>query len=649
MHSFDGALMDPGEVIFIDPYTEETYHVPLMPNNQGERDVSVSHISTYPAKQVMGDWLRSDHDVLSSFVQSDWTGGGQIWNSDEGADLNRFWFGTLGTRHPGQTTLPLRSYYHEADDDPDGLKLAIPMADYGQEFYASFGLDLCTVTDQAAVIKATLDHVPVARKSGVFTGTSGQTRLYIPMGSHGYQHWNGVTLSALLTDVEPIDFQEWDDKLYALQLNGEVYESLTGEGDWQLKFSVPPDSDPRGITVFYDAQNKPTIYVITRKAVYAADLSLGKAYRTKLDPPPHADAGLAVADWREDLYVSYGIGVHQYTGDSIIAMGLDRNDGIPQWLNGRICSMAKGYNGLYCLIQGYQGVEEMLDPSFITDLSWYDFYMSPSSSQPALMMWDGVGWHSVWIPENALRQPTSLYISSQPGHERLWWGIGNRLYWQDVHHMYYNPAQRMPSAEYEEDGWLETSIYDYSMDGQEKIFYALEVMCNSVSSTERIIVEYKIDNDPWVQLPHIDSAPPRDRKVFKIGEKGMFPDHLTPRFDGTPFIDIRFRIRMERGLDSTRTPVLESIASIFHKVMGPLKAYSMVTGLSSEHENREYKGRSMVEITQFLDRMVASRYLVPMGYGGRWRNVRFAGSSGTDQDGVSQSGIRTISVLEVQE
>lgn len=646
MYEFSGANIEEKEILFLDPETNESYHIPLyMAERVETASVSVSHISTYPPRQLMGDWTRSDHEVVSSYTQSDFTGGGQIWDADEGSDLNRFWFGSLGTRHPGQMTLPLKSYYHE---DPEDANLAIPLGDYGIDFYAAFGNKLVTATDVSHTEVAELEHVPVAKPSVVFTGTSNDPKLFIAMGPHGYQSWDGLNLSQLDTDVKPIQFLEWDEKLYALQGNGEVYESLTGHGDWDLKFRVPPQAEPRGLVEFYDAQDTPIPYVVCRNGVYAIDMSIGKAYKTKLDPPPHGDAGLAAATWREDLYVSYGIGVHQYTNNSIVAMGLDRDDGVPQWMDGRIASMASGYNGMYALVQGVQLPTAYLEPSFITDLSWHDFYMSPSRSQPVLMMWDGNGWHAVWVPEDATRQPTSLVISTQSGRERLWWGVGNRLYWQDVHHMYYNPKQRQPDATYEKSGWIETSIYDYSMKGQEKILHQIEAMASNCSPTERIIIEYKRDEGNWVQLPQITSDTFTHKHLFKIGPKGMFPDNVTPRFDGEPFVNLRIRIRMERDPDdSSKTPILESFSSVFHKLMSPFKAFSAVIGIPHSHSNREYKGRTQVELIRFVDRMVTAKTMVPMCYGGQWRSVRFAGANGEDHDGVDLSGTRTISVLEV--
>ncbi len=643
--SYTGANQDPNEIIFMDPDTDEVYHVPLYREGKDVNpSVEVSNISTYPPRQLMGDWTRNAHEVVSSFIQSDFTGGGQIRDADEGADLNRFWFGTLGTRHPGQMTLPLRSPFHE---DPEEENIAIPLGDHGIDFYASFGKRLVRVTDVAVTDVDELEHVPVAKPAVRFTGSSGQTRLYIPMGSHGYQHWNGAALSSLIDDVAPIEFCEWDNKLYALQSNGEIYESLDGETGWTLKTSVPPDSEPRGMLVFYNASDDPTIYVICRRGVFSIDMSLGKAYKTKLDPPPHGDAGLAAITWREDLYVSYGIGVHQYTGDSIIAMGLDRNDGVPRWLDGRICSMASGYSAMYALVQGYQAAEATLEPSFITDLSWHDFYMSPSSTRPALMMWDSFGWHSAWVPENNTRQPTSLLISTQTGRERLWWGVGNRLYWQDVWHQYYNPEQRQPDAQYEESGWLETSLYDYSMNGQEKIFQAIEVMAHSCTNDEKIMVDYQLDNGPWVRIAEITQDTVNRLHQFKIGHNGFFPDAVTERFDATPFIDLQVRIMMERGSDPTKTPVLESLGILFQKVMSPLRAFSAVIGIPEDVTiGREHKGRTQAEIVAFLDRMVHMNKLIPMCYAGKWRSVRFAGSNGTDHSGVEFTGFRTISVLE---
>lgn len=638
--TFGGSHLDEKEVLLLHPETNEPFHIPLDPEDPR---VHVSHVGTYPPKQVIGDWTRADHEVLSSWVQSEFVGGGQMEHADEAADQSRFWFGTLETRHPYQMALPLRTLKHE------GEGTAIPLGDLNGQFYAAFGTTLCRVTATTVVEVAELEQVPMPKPALAFTGHTNQTRLYIPMGSHGYQIFDGATLSSLITEIAPIQFLEWDEKIYGLDADGVLWESLEGEGDWSEKLRVHRDNEVRGMIVFYDKQDNPTPHIISRRAVYGCDMSLGKAYRTELDPPPHHDAGLAAAKWRTDLYVSYGVGVHQYTGQSIIAMGLDRDYGLPRELRGAIVSMAEGYNGLYALVRGSTvpvGGEHV--QGLITDAGWHDLYVPPGNARSAVMMWDGFGWSTVWLSDDTKNAPSSMVISTAPGFERLWWGYGNTLLYQDVHHMYYNPVQRPEEVEYAEEGWLTTATLDFSMAGTKKILHQIELMTRNVTSTETIAVEYRVDSGSWKPLGTVTVQPEDKRTIFRVGANGTFPDGQTPRFDGEPFNDLTLRFRFKRGADPSKTPLLESYAVIYHKLMGGLIAFQFSTPLGLPRF-AEYKNHTAGEILAFFEECITAEKLVPFLYAGKWRNVRFAGASGDNRDGVLYSGNRIVSLLEVLE
>ncbi len=636
--TFQGRFLEEKEVLFLDPDTNEPFHVPL---NKDNPVVNVSHIGTYPPKQVMGDWTRADHEVLSSYVQADFVGGGQVRYADEATDQSRFWFGNLSTLHPYQTALPLETGAHLGDG------VAIPLGDFNGSFYAAFGTRLVRATHTTITDIDDLAEVPMSKPGVAFTGTHGTSRFFIPMGSHGYQIFDGATLSPLITDVLPIQFLEWDNKLYALQATGELFESLDGESDWVEKLAIPPEAEARGLIEFYDRQDNPTIHIYSRRAVYGCDLSLGKAYRTELDPPPHHDAALGASKWRTDLYVSYGVGVHQYTGNSIIAMGLDRNAGLPKELKGAITSLAEGYNGLYALVRGTSVLEEdAATQTLITDGGWHDIYLPPTRSQSAVMMWDSFGWSTVWLSEDTNNAPSSLLISTASGAERLWWGYGKTLHFQDIHHMYYNPEQRPEGVRYAKEGWMELSTMDFAMAGQTKILYALEVMTKNLTTTETVQLEYRIDDGDWIPLPVLRTQPLGKKTVFYMGENGTFPDGLTPRFDGVPFNDLTLRVNLARGDDPSKTPILESVAVVYHKLMGSLLAYQLQTPLGSD-EFKVWKNHTAPEVINFLHRMVSGKKLVPMLYAGKWRSVRFAGVSGDNTDGMDFSGNRLVSVLEV--
>ena len=633
----------PNEVLFMHPITNEFWHLPLVPRGNQDtemvRKIKMSGIGTFPPKEVQNDWTRSHHEVNSSYTQSDTTGGGQIYEVDEAVDGSRFWFATADTQYMRQVVLPRLAHDVEGLTGP-----IICLGDYGSTFIVSANQDLYTIAADgtATDLNKTLAAAPKEREGIAFKGTHTTLTFYIAVEG-GYQTWDGTTLSALITTCKPVDWAEWDNKLFGIQADGKLMESPDGQsGTWTSPVIIDARYTPTHLVDFFDKQDEPCLHIITRSAVFAVDRANSKALKTQLHPPRHPHAADAATVFRTDLFVSYGMGVDQYTGQSIIPFGMDRDFGMPYEFRGNIRCMVDGYNGLYAMVNGGQITADW--PEVTTSVSRHMIAMPVQGSPTVIMMNNMNGWHTVWSSGQNVDDPTNMAFSNANDTFRLYWGIGDSLKYMDFPTALFNPIQRDPDWEFAEEAYIEYGALDFSTTGMMKIMESVEIRSKEVTSTETLTVEYSADGGPWVSMGTISTQPQLGTTKLKFGANGLFPDNITPRYDGVSADSVRVRVRLARGSNTRSTPILESMSIVFQKLMGKLNGYEFTVDCT---RNNGANGKTNKEIQDFLSELIDIGRLIPFYHQGEWKSVRLAGVSGEDDTGTDIKGDRNVALLEV--
>lgn len=630
-----------GEVILGTDANGDYVHLPLM-ERQGY-GINMSVLGVYPPKQIIGDFTRDSHQLLSSYIQSSFIGGGQIGTSQEATDQERFWYATLETRYPRALTLaPLTATV--SGPNTSGAR---PLGDYGTATLASYGAVLRLVESGTASGGANLTATPV-NKGTQFAGTS-TSRFFIPLGASGIDVWDG----AAVTNIAGVTAQSltvFDQKLYAVQTNGQIKYSLDGTAWTDTGLKVDATHTPRHIVTFYDRQDNPCLHVITDTDVWAIDASAPNIYRTELQYPRHPYQGLAATVWRTDLYVSVGTGLHRYTGSVITSAGVDRDEGLPRAFAGYYVDLTSGYNGLYALIKGLDqsGGESSEEQTLDLGDGGDGWYVPASTGGASVMVWDGMGWHTLWTATDVTSSGiTSIYVSGGGTNQyRLWWGCAGDLYYQDLPLIYQNPKQ-LPTGSYATTGYLETPWLDMSMTGTSKILASIEIDTLNCSSTNYIDVSYGLDSDG--SMTYLGRITSNGHARFQFGSSGSLPDGDTTRYRGASFERIKLRFEFARNAAvSTSSPLMESFAVVYLKKMGKLKAWEFVVDLDRIPDTG-YKGRGRQEIIDFLEDIVDDTEFVPFCPGSRWYNVKVSGVSGLDVTGVASSGSRRVNVVEAME
>jgi hypothetical protein len=614
---------------------------------RGRVEYNVINISGPKVNQ--GEPGPDDHPVLSTHVQRNTIGGGQIWRNDPSADVNRFWWARALTQWPDAITLPWD--YTEVATPTDGvdpLEGEVWVHGYHLgEVVASWG-DIGRTYDftdgDFETTDITLASTPVGRGT-VFVPQTGAEKgnalLYFPLGAQGYDYWDGSGAVVHGTELA-VDFEVWDSKLYVLTTTGIVRYTIDGVTWVDIsatdELRLPDGSTPKKLCSYYfDAGSPfPSLHLVTDEAVWLVDVDNQVLHRTDLQFPQHPHQGDAAAVWRGDLHVSVGTGVHRTNGSLITTMGLDRDNGLPEEFNGNIVDFAPEYNGLYALLEGAALDAETGDDDYemLTGPTGPSLYGSVGQSNSLLMVWNGFGWHYVW--HGAGLAPTSVVVASAEGTYRVWWAAGGSVWYQDLPISFFAPKEP-GTATYRPTGEFETSWINWGWLGMPKILKLIELQTLGCSEDETITVSYKLDSDDaaWVQVGVISSD---GEHAFKTGQDA------DGRYVGAPHEQVKLRFQFARGSDNTLHPVIEWYSLGCRKFLRPIRTFRAT--INCEETN---KGLTKGTIQDILEALVDDPRAVPFVNRSREYMVDLVALSGSDVPGKDDRSVRNVSLIEAFE
>ncbi len=612
--------------------------------------VQTSVVGAFPPKQVIGDFTRQSHEVLSALIQSDWIGGGQVTQSDEAIDINRYYgIATLETRFPKRLTLlPLV-------ETVAGTGTVNPLGDLGGVFYYADGINIFSASGASVTDTGDdLTNAPV-HKGVLFTG-GGTTRLFVPLGPNGYDIYDGSSVSHQ-TSAEPVHFARWGNQLWCVQADGQIMLSTDGT-TWETKLTADPANDMRGILKFYDRSDNPALILIDDQGIQALDVAAGEIWDTEFhDIPPQDDAGLAFAKWRADAFYAFGMGLFRYTFSTRNAQGLDRDNGVQAEYRGAIVDMEGTLNDLFALVRGQDvpGVGD--EPDFeLEGEEEYALLVAPGQTRWFLARYDGVGWHSLAVGDALGGDPSRMFFSRNGGDGGyLYWGVGNALYVTKQPTGFQNPKEN-PTHRFAASGRLESAKLDMGMTGSRMALAEISVSTEDCTATEKVRVYYRTDRRDWTLLGEItESGTNGSTNNYRIGGRTDFPDG-TSQFVGEMFSWVQYAIEQERGDDDTTSPVVTAVAISYLKVPGTVRSWSFTVNCSVQEPGESAYGMGNQERQEFVESMVdwGKAELEDGPFFGflhrnKWHNVRQTGCSGMDGNGLDLRGDRRVTVIEVME
>jgi sugar lactone lactonase YvrE len=341
-----------------------------------EWDVRFNELSVFEKKVTFGAIDKDSDDIISSYVMADWSGGGQI-DLLTGADQTRFRHAILDARKPGAITLP--QYVETITPAGATGSTTYPACQIGDYPYVMKGNKVYPWDEDTDSLGSSL--TVTADPEG--KGTPFNAEVYFPYGTSGYgvlsesapgtPVWNlytGVAEPALSTDTDSptvVDFEVWDNKIWALTTTGVLAYSFTGDNDdwsWDQAWDAARGAflkldtarPPKRLITFVDNNGDPCLVVIADGYAYRVDF-VAKSYElTSIQFPPHPDFGRAAAIWRpgEDLKIGVGLGMISYTAAGVVDpdTGLSRGDGMPYSNLGAIVDLEPEVSHLYAAVSG---------------------------------------------------------------------------------------------------------------------------------------------------------------------------------------------------------------------------------------------------------------------------------------------------------
>lgn len=589
--------------------------------------VNVQNLATFQRKTVIGDYTRDSNPVLSTWVMTDWSGGHGVHSLEEGADAARYRFGVINARSPRQLTLPVMATPVEG---PGGTCYPLGQIAPNDTFYVAFGTDVYEWDEDTDTFTDTTDNL-----TGVPTNhaVSYKGMLYIPLGS-SFDTYDGATVTNE-TDFDAVSFSLWDRRLLAIDADGQIWETLDGstwtnQGDETL---IDPSHSPKHITPFYDRQDFPMPMVITDRGAWAFDPSGPSIYQTELLYPPHRDHGLGVTKWRGDLFVSVGMGAWKYNGSVQAPGGLDRDQGLPDDIRGKIVDLLGEYNGVYALVSGAEYVDEFTE-TIEFDANDDQWYVTLGAAVSSLHIWTGYGWHCYWVSGSLSGAPTWMEMSSSVDAYRLWFGYGEYALTMSLPTDFAN-ARALISGEtgsFARSGYLETGRFDAGLTSYTKIANSVIVRTSYTSDDRTIQVSYRTeDTDGWTVL---GTATTSGETLMSFGDEGM------------SFKEIEFRFDLERAEDDVTTaPILDSAVFSFQKTIPSYNSFNIRLDMQAP-----YKGNSPEQMQDKIDALIASSRFFTMQYRDRTWRVRIAQGGGNDLIGPGDfRSDRMVSVIEIRE
>ncbi|RJO63693.1 MAG: hypothetical protein C4523_19625 [Myxococcales bacterium] len=591
--------------------------------------LSVLNLATFDQKVIFGDYTRDSHRLLSQWVLSDLSGGHGISERREGTDNNRYRFGTLYTRHPHQISLPRRA------SGGGEVEISYPLGDLivsgTVEFFSARDTEIYQFNGSTMVNTTHTLASPPVNKSVAFKGT-GTYRLYIPLGANGYATYDNSGNAVVTASPTVQAFCVWDNKLIALSTTGQLYSSLDGSTFTSYGDEGKLDEawTPRHLKVFYDRSGNPAICLITDRDVWFFDPAGPTLYRASLQFPPGPSQGLGAAVWRDELYVSVGMGVHRFNGSSVSAIGLDRDDGLPIEQRGYIVDLQEEYNGLYALILGkdtgagqrYGGVH------VLTGFGWHPEWITGYAEFTAAASGDATTW---------------LTVSAARGTYRLYWGFGG-LYALDLPVEFTNPralvADSIGNFAIEETHFLETGWFNADLRGVRKIANAVHLTMQGDMTNVTFTVKYRIDHaTAWTTLGTVTATGQTHLPFGTADADGVYP--------GLTFESIELRLEIIKSAGVTTSPIIEHVVLSFLKVQESINSWTAVFDL-----REPYQGKSPAELRDKLDDLISAGTFVNLSLRGpdgnaaayRVRVAQFAANDQTGQDPASTARVNLIEI-----
>jgi hypothetical protein len=590
--------------------------------------ITVQQVASFPAKVTIGETTKGAHPLLSTWAFDGLTGGSGIVKHD-GTTTHRYREGRVDARNAHFFGSPrLTERYTQTGAFMPHNDLVVSSV---RRLYGSFGTDLY-IWDEATDTWAdtTKNLAAVAVNPGVAFKGTGTLKLFIPCGATGYATWDGTNLTNVTASgSKPAarDFAQLGTLFVCLDVGSQLWWSVDGTNWTPYGSSGTLDAgiEGRRLAVYKNGYGEKTLHISANCGLFTFDPAGPTLYDTDLALPPHPQQGTALARWRDQLYISAGMGVYSWNGSAVNMMGLDRNQGLSVHFRGEIVEMVGELNGLYALVDA-----------------------AMNGFAPSLQVWTGEGWHCLWEGgEEAFTSVGGLIVSSAQGGYRLWWGTESVsdgvAFSLPVSVDGANAEELIPTgAKFTREWRLWTGETAMEMDGFTKIAVALswEEYC---ADDVTLFAAYTIDSGTGVNIES-DGVGSSTDAAWHARHYDFGYDATTGAYLGTEFerIELTFGGAGSDGDAYTGPELVRNVVLTFQKVPTGYRAWTARIDLKQLHD------QGQEDFAALIDELVLAKAYCLFQYQQEEIRVKFGSWGGADQTGQAHhGGVRTVSIVEI--
>lgn len=512
--------------------------------------VNQQEAGTFAGKITIGETSRASQTLADEWTVSDHQPGLLKKHLDEQTDTGRFAWGTSATWTPRKLHLPpLVTALQKPvgiTDNADGLW------EYNDLLYVSFGGKIYRLESDGSW-SAQLTDVGGAPSDGVvYKGAF--------LLARGSSYWRCAS-GAWTNVAEPFAFfcpfdVHPSNKIVGISSTGALKASIDGVSWTDEIGGEVVDQTITKLLTYRNPVDEPAVFAATTKGLIAIDPFTKSNAPTSLQVIREASNGKGTLVWTDgNLYYTNGLALWRYpkTGQ-INDVGLDREDGLPVWIRGRIVDLAATPNYLVAVVDATVLGETAPETWFLAGegvLGTIEIPSAVRSGLSALFLYNGSGWHCLYLPKESSTGIKKALFTAAYGDRRLFFIEGGVVKWLGLPEGNYDPTED-PDAHFAPDSIHETGFFDSGYEEIEKLAISLKLRTKGITATETIQVEYAInDSEAWTYLGTADAS------TVNASGHVRFPFPPAPANPyGLLFYNIRFRFTLSRGADDTKTPIL---------------------------------------------------------------------------------------------
>ena len=469
-------------------------------------------VSIAAPRFTIGDTQRGADPRASILTQNDFRGG-IGWNRglDPGT-VDRVWWSDCQTRFKGHLLLPRKS--NAATTQAVGTIKSIT------EFTVGASTDVYVVHSDNKVYKylnasdawsSSLDTLTNPTKETIVFRDTTANYMIFARGSSGYTY---TTDASTFTDMDVSGhasrnveyFTIWHGQLWGIDNEGVLKQWASGPtANPTEKGALPlPNGYVTSLFIYRDAAGTPIIYAGTKIGLWAFDETNNRWEETELRLPFHTNSGKGTVVWRDAIYFPAGNAIYKYqTGSNtavVSLVGFDRDHGIPEAYAGQVVKLIGTHNDLIAFVNAD------IDTSYTvfatgrqaSGMGGASTVVSGTGTS-AILGFNDVAWEVKWTGADNTGLETA-HVGSAYNEYRMWFGVGNALYWTALSPDVINPDE-ISTFQYAGSGTMETPWFDGGDAAGNKTAISLRAVTSTCSTDVNIAISYATNfNESYTSL-----------------------------------------------------------------------------------------------------------------------------------------------------